>query len=90
MTDPSQPESVLVSLTRIEGKIDLANLQLGDVHRTIEDHEKRLRVLQDEAAQDRATVSSDYVSRASARWWFTSLVALIGAVAVVLGLIIRN
>jgi hypothetical protein len=82
MSPSDQPEPVLVALTRIEGKIDLANAQLGSHNRQLEDHEARLRKLQDGR--------SDYVTKASARWWFSSLVALIGAVTVVLGLILHN
>lgn len=36
------------------------------------------------------TIEANYVSKSSVRWWFTALVALIGAISVVLGLVIQR
>lgn len=61
-------------LGEVATKVD----RMQDLPGDVKDHEHRIRAIE-----------ASFVSKASARWWFTAVVALIVAAAAVIGLLVQ-
>lgn len=68
-------DTMNTKLDTLTSKVD----GLSSLPEEVRDHEKRLRDLE-----------AHYVSKASARWWFTSVVALLVAATGIIALVIQR